>query len=303
MPYLIVFALIVLFIIFLSFFIVDEKTAVIIQRLGKFHSVASSGLNMKIPFLDVKAGSVNLKVQQLDVTVETKTKDNVFVYLQVSVQYQVVPQKVEFAFYSLENPHQQIASYIFDEVRAAVPKNDLDDVFEKKDDIAVAVKHNIAEQMSNYGFQIIKALITDINPDTKVKEAMNRINAARRDKIAALEEAEGHKIKVVKAAEAEAESKRLSGKGIAEQRLEIVHGFRTSIEEFQKNLNTVSHAEVMQFMLMTQYFDMLNNIGSNGKNSSIIVPHSPASLKEIQDQIVQGTIIGQEINRDTKHNV
>ena len=149
MPYLIIFALIVLFIIFLSFFIVDEKTAVIIQRLGKFHSVASSGLNMKIPFLDVKAGSVNLKVQQLDVTVETKTKDNVFVYLQVSVQYQVVPQKVEFAFYSLENPHQQIASYIFDEVRAAVPKNDLDDVFEKKDDIAVAVKHNIAEQMSN----------------------------------------------------------------------------------------------------------------------------------------------------------
>jgi regulator of protease activity HflC (stomatin/prohibitin superfamily) len=225
------------------------------------------------------------------------------VYLQVSVQYQVVPQKVEFAFYSLENPHQQIASYIFDEVRAAVPKNDLDDVFEKKDDIAVAVKHNIAEQMSNYGFQIIKALITDINPDTKVKEAMNRINAARRDKIAALEEAEGHKIKVVKAAEAEAESKRLSGKGIAEQRLEIVHGFRTSIEEFQKNLNTVSHAEVMQFMLMTQYFDMLNNIGSNGKNSSIIVPHSPASLKEIQDQIIQGTIIGQEINRDTKHNI
>ena len=185
-------------------------------------------------------------------------------------------------------------------MRAAVPKNDLDDVFEKKDDIAIAVKHNIAEQMGNYGFQIIKALITDINPDSKVKEAMNRINAAKRDKIAALEEAEGHKIKIVKAAEAEAESKRLAGKGIAEQRIEVIRGFRDSIEEFQKNIDSVGHAEIMQFMLMTQYFDTLNNIGANGKNASIIVPHSPASLKEIQDQIVQGTIVGQEINQTKK---
>jgi regulator of protease activity HflC (stomatin/prohibitin superfamily) len=283
-----------------SFFIVEEKTAVILQRLGRFQRIARSGLNFKIPIIDTKVGMVNLRVQQLDVNVETKTKDNVFVVLQVSVQFQVLGAKIDSAFYSLENPHQQISSYIFDEVRAEVPKLELDDVFAKKDDIAHAVKIGVSSSMEEYGFIIIKTLITDINPDNKVKEAMNRINAALRDKIAATEEAEAQKIRVVKAAEADAESKRLSGEGIARQRLEIIKGFKESIEDFQKNLNNISHAEVMQFVLMTQYFDTLNNIGANGKNSSILIPHSPSAMKDFQQQILEGTLTSDLLGKGVK---
>lgn len=286
---------IALVLILKTFIIVREQTAVVIERLGKFNRIANSGFGMIIPFIDRKTATVNLRVQQLDVEIETKTKDDVFVHLQVSVQYKIDRNSVKAAYYSLDNPRNQIASYIFDDVRAEVPKLELDDVFAKKEDIAIAVQQNIAESMQEYGYVIIKALITDINPDGKVKDAMNRINAAKREKEAALEEGEAKKIKIIKEAEAEAESKRLSGEGIARQRLEIVRGFKESVEDFKKSLDNVTHEEIMQFVLMTQYFDTIKDIGANSKNSSILMPHSPGGMKEFQDQIIAGTFIGAEM--------
>ena len=193
-----------------------------------------------------------------------------------------------------------MASYIFDEVRAEVPKLKLDDVFSKKEDIAIAVRDNISEQMEQYGYKIVKTLITDIAPDEMVKVSMNRINAAMRDKEAAVQEAEAEKITIVKRAEAEADSKRLSGEGIAQQRLEIVRGFKESVEDFQKALQDVDPQEIMQFVLMTQYFDTLTAIGSNSTNNTIMVPHTPGGMKDFQQQIIDGTIIGKKMTEDKK---
>lgn len=294
----IVIGVIALLLIFKSVIMVTEQTAYVIERFGKFQRIAHSGLGFIIPFIDRKAGVVNLRVQQLDVSIETKTQDDVFVNLQVSVQYMVVRQSVREAYYSLDNPKNQIAAYVFDDVRAEVPKLELDDVFAKKDDIAIAVQKNIASSMDQYGYNIIRALITDIDPDAKVKESMNHINAAKRGREAALEEAEAKKIRIVKEAEAEAESKRLSGEGIARQRLEIVRGFKESVEDFKKSLDNVTHEEIMQFVLMTQYFDTIKDIGANSKNSSILMPHSPGGMKDFQDQIIRGTYIGNQFKDD-----
>lgn len=294
----IVIGVIALLLIFKSVIMVTEQTAYVIERFGKFQRIAHSGLGFIIPFIDRKAGVVNLRVQQLDVSIETKTQDDVFVNLQVSVQYMVVRQSVREAYYSLDNPKNQIAAYVFDDVRAEVPKLELDDVFAKKDDIAIAVQKNIASSMDQYGYNIIRALITDIDPDAKVKESMNHINAAKRGREAALEEAEAKKIRIVKEAEAEAESKRLSGEGIARQRLEIVRGFKESVEDFKKSLDNVTHEEIMQFVLMTQYFDTIKDIGANSKNSSILMPHSPGGMKDFQDQIIRGTYIGNQFKED-----
>jgi regulator of protease activity HflC (stomatin/prohibitin superfamily) len=288
----IVLILVAALLIFKAFLIVKEASAAVVERFGKFQSIRTSGLSLMIPFIDNKTSVVNLRVQQLDVTIETKTLDNVFVNLQVSVQYQVRREYVKEAYYSLENAKNQIASYVFDDVRAEVPKLELDDVFAKKEDIAIAVQSNISESMAEYGYKIIKALITDIDPDHKVKDAMNRINAAKRDRQAAHEEGEAQKIIIIKQAEAEAESKRLSGEGIAQQRLEIVRGFKESVEDFKKSLDTVTHEEIMQFVLMTQYFDTIKDIGANSKNSSILMPHSPGGMKEFQNQIISGTYVG-----------
>lgn len=290
-----VFALIL---IFKTVIMVTEQTAYIIERFGKYQRVAHSGLGFILPFIDRKAAVMNLRVQQLDVSIETKTKDDVFVNLQVSVQYSVGRQAVKEAYYSMDNAKNQIASYVFDDVRAEVPKLELDDVFAKKDDIAIAVQRNIATSMDKYGYNIIRALITDIDPDHKVKESMNRINAAKREREAALEEAEAKKIRIVKEAEAEAESKRLSGEGIAQQRLEIVRGFKESVEDFKKSLDNVTHEEIMQFVLMTQYFDTIKDIGANSKNSSILMPHSPGGMKDFQDQIIRGTYVGHQFDHD-----
>jgi regulator of protease activity HflC (stomatin/prohibitin superfamily) len=218
------------------------------------------------------------------------------------LQYQVSANKAKEAYYSLENAGNQIASYIFDDVRAEVPKLELDEVFSKKDDIAVAVRNNIAEAMEIYGYLIVKTLITDIDPDHKVKESMNRINAAMRDKEAMVQEAEAKKIKIIKEAEAEAESKRLAGEGMARQRLEIVKGFKESVEDFQRSLKNVSHEEVMQFVLLTQYFDTLSTVGANSKNTSILMPHSPSAMKDFQSQIIEGTYIGKKLADDQETN-
>lgn len=286
--------------IFKSVVIVKERTYYVIQRLGKFQRMAKPGFGLIIPFIDKKVGVINMRVMQLDVDVETKTHDDVFVHLRVSVQYQIMKSKLWDAYYALDNPRNQIASYIFDDVRAEVPKLELDDVFAKKEDIAVAVRKNLAESMDDYGFAIVKTLITDIDPDAHVKESMNKINAAKRDKEATMEEAEAAKIRVVKAAEADAESKRLSGEGIAQQRLEIVRGFKESVEDFQKSLKNITHEEVMQFVLLTQYFDTLNNIGANGKNTTMLMPHSPGAMQDFQQQIISGTAFGHKMDKNTE---
>ena len=293
---------IILFLLLKSIMIIPERQSWVIQRLGKFSRISQPGLKFKIPFIEVIASKENLRIQQLDVDVETKTLDNVFVILKISVQYRIIDSKVYEAFYELDDPHGQIASYIFDEVRAEVPKLGLDDVFGKKDDIALAVRDNISSQMGQYGYKIVKTLITDINPDELVKASMNKINAATRDKEAAYQEAEGEKIRIVKRAEAEADSKRLSGEGIAAQRLEIVRGFKESVEDFQKALQDVDPQEIMQFVLMTQYFDTLTAIGANENNNTVMVPHTPGGMKDFQQQIIEGTFVGKELskNQNTK---
>ncbi|MDG2331643.1 MAG: SPFH domain-containing protein [Flavobacteriales bacterium] len=278
-----------------TFMIIPERQSWVIQRLGKYNRISDAGLKLKIPFIESIVSKENLKIQQLDVNVETKTLDNVFVELKISVQYRIIKSKVYEAFYELEDPHGQVAAYIFDEVRAEVPKLKLDDVFSKKEDIAIAVRDNISEQMQKYGYKIVKTLITDIAPDELVKISMNRINAAMRDKEAAVQEAEAEKITIVKRAEAEADSKRLSGEGIAQQRLAIVRGFKESVEDFQQALQEVDPQEIMQFVLMTQYFDTLTSIGSNSTNNTIMVPHTPGGMKDFQQQIIDGTIIGKKL--------
>jgi regulator of protease activity HflC (stomatin/prohibitin superfamily) len=283
-----------------SIMIIPERQSWVIQRLGKFNRISQPGLKLKIPVLESIASKENLRIQQLDVDVETKTLDDVFVILKISVQYRIISSKVYEAFYELDDPHGQIASYIFDEVRAEVPKLPLDDVFGKKDDIALAVRDNISSQMDKYGYKIVKTLITDINPDELVKASMNKINAATRDKEAAVQEAEADKIRIVKKAEAEADSKRLSGEGIAQQRLEIVRGFKESVEDFQKALQDVDPQEIMQFVLMTQYFDTLTAIGANENNNTVMVPHTPGGMKDFQQQIIDGTFVGKELARNSK---
>ncbi len=283
-----------------SIMIIPERQSWVIQRLGKFNRIAQPGFKLRIPIIESVASKENLRIQQLDVDVETKTNDDVFVILKISVQYRIIGNKVYEAFYELDDPHGQIASYIFDEVRAEVPKLPLDDVFARKDDIAIAVRDNISAQMEQYGYKIVKTLITDINPDELVKASMNKINAATREKEAAIQEAEAEKIRIVKRAEAEADSKRLSGEGIAQQRLEIVRGFKESVEDFQKALQEVDPQEIMQFVLMTQYFDTLTAIGANENNNTVMVPHTPGGMKDFQQQIIEGTFIGKELSNSKK---
>ena len=230
--------------IFGTFFIVKQQSAAVVERFGKFLSVRQSGLQIKIPLVDNVAGRLSLRIQQLDVVVETKTKDDVFVKIKVSVQYKVIKDKVYDAFYKLDFPQDQITSYVFDVVRAEVPKMILDDVFEKKDDVAVAVKAELNDAMSNYGFDIIKTLVTDIDPDSQVKDSMNRINASEREKVAAQFEGDAQRILIVERAKAEAESKRLQGQGIADQRREIARGLEDSV----KVLNGVDIKKNLKFL-------------------------------------------------------
>jgi regulator of protease activity HflC (stomatin/prohibitin superfamily) len=279
---------VVLFLIFLAFgpfFTVEQQTAAIVQRFGKFMRVALPGLNIRVPLVETVAGRINLRVQQLDVSVETKTEDNVFVRVVVSVQYHVLPEKVYDAFYRLADAHTQITAFVFDVVRARVPRIKLDDVFEKKDEIADAVKNELSHVMYDFGYGIVKALVTDIEPDHKVKEAMNEINAAQRLRIAATEKGEAERILKVKGAEAEAQSKALQGKGIADQRRAIVDGLRESVDEFQKSVPGTSAQDVMGLVLMTQYFDTLKEIGAASKTNTILIPHSPGNLTDLSSQM------------------
>jgi len=229
-----------------------------------------------------------LRIQQLDVTVETKTKDNVFVHVVVAVQYQVIFDNIFDAYYRLTNPREQITAYVFDVVRAEVPKIDLDDVFMTKDNIAIAIKEELTKEMEDFGFEILKTLITDINPDPKVKAAMNDINAAERMKHAASDKAEATKITLIKNAEADAESKYLAGVGIARQRMAIVDGLRDSVINFSKGVEGSSAKDVMDLVLITQYFDTLKDIGAKAGSATLFVPHSPSAVANIANQVNEG---------------
>ena len=288
------------FCVFLGLFTVKQSQKYIIERFGKFKGVASPGLNLKVPFIDKISGRLNMRVRQLDVQVETKTKDDVFVRVLVSVQYYVIPGKEYQAFYLLDDASEQIRSFVFDVVRAQVPTIILDDVFEKKDDIANVVKKELSSVMEQFGWGIVKALVTDIDPDAKVKVAMNDINAAQRTRIAATEKGEADRILKVKAAQAEAESKALQGKGIADQRKAIVEGLRESVEDFQSGVPGASASDVMNLVLMTQYFDTLKDIGASNKSSTVLIPHSPGNMRNIQDQIENAMITANEVHEQRK---
>ena len=280
-----------------AFFIVKQQTAAIVERFGKFNRIAGAGLNIKIPLIDRVAGRISLRVRQLDVRVETKTKDNVFVFVIVSVQYFVIPDKIVDAFYKLQNAEAQITSYVYDVVRAQVPGIKLDDVFETKDNIAQAVKVELEQIMDDFGYGIMKTLVTDIDPDANVKASMNQINAAQRQRVAAVEEAEAEKIRVVKAAEAEAESKALSGKGIADQRTAIVNGLQDSVTDFKNSVEGTSAHDVMNLVLMTQYFDTLKDVGLSSNSNTIMIPHSPSGMNDISEQLRNSMITANEVSK------
>lgn len=295
----IVFGLIVLSGIGL-FFIVKQQTAVVIERFGKFQSVRHAGFQFKIPLVDRLAGRLSLKVQQLDVVVETKTKDDVFVKLKVSVQYVVIKDRVYDAFYRLDNPYAQITSYVFDVVRAEVPKLRLDDVFEKKDDIAIAVKGELQEAMNDYGYDIIKTLVTDIDPDEQVKHAMNRINASEREKVAAQYEGDAQRILIVEKAKAEAESKRLQGQGIADQRREIARGLEDSVNVLNKV--GINSQEASALIVVTQHYDTLQAMGTLNKSNLILLPNSPHAAGDMLNNMVSSFVAASKAGEELKNN-
>jgi len=289
--------IVVLSIIFGSFFTVQTSQVAIVQRLGKFARVAGPGLNWKTPFIESVVYRMSMKVQQFDVQVETKTQDNVFVQIPVSIQYKVIPEAVESAFYKLTNPVKQIESMVYNVVLGHVPKMKLDDTFLNQADIANDLRDNLDGSMKEYGYSIVKVLISDIVPDQKVKAAMNDINAAAREREATVSRAETNKLLLVKQAEAEAESKRLQGEGIANQRKAIISGLKDSVEDFAKAVQGSTPQDVMQLVLMTQYFDTLKEIAANDHTNAILIPHTPNTLSDLFGQIRNALVTGVELSK------
>lgn len=298
MPFLAIFGVLALLVVLGSFFTVRQQTAAVLERLGRFTSVRGPGLHFKIPFIDKVAGKISLRVQQLDVMVETKTKDNVFVKLKVSVQFVVDPNNVYDAFYKLENPYEQINAYVFDVVRAEVPKLKLDYVFERKDDIANAIKTELDEAMSSYGYNIVKALVTDIDPDIMVKNSMNRINAAEREKQAAEFEGEAERIRIVAKAKAEAESKRLQGQGIADQRREIAKGLEESVDIL--NSVGINSQEASALIVVTQHYDTLQSMGENANSNLIMLPNAPSAGADMLSNMTASFVASQQLGEQMK---
>ena len=292
--------IVILSLVFLfgTFFVVKQQSAAVVERFGKFTSIRQSGLQLKIPIIDRVAGRLSLRIQQLDVVVETKTKDDVFVKIKVSVQFMVIKDKVYDAFYKLDYPHDQITSYVFDVVRAEVPKMILDDVFEKKDDVAIAVKGELNEAMKNYGFDIIKTLVTDIDPDAQVKESMNRINASEREKVAAQFEGDAQRILIVERAKAEAESKRLQGQGIADQRREIARGLEDSVKVL--NGVDINSQEASALIVVTQHYDTLQSVGGATNSNLILMPNSPQAGSEMLNNMVASFTASNQIGEEMK---
>ena len=284
---------ILLFLIFGSFFTVSTAEVAVITRFGKFLRLAEPGLNWKRPFLDAVDGVISLRVNQITLTMETKTKDNVFVTIPISVQNRVRPEKVYDAYYKLSDPVAQIKSYVEQVILGHVPGMTLDEVFASQSSIAAAVKQELDVDMATFGYEIVNVLVTDIVPDQKVKSAMNDINAAQREQVAANARGEAEKILVVKKAEAEAESKALQGQGIANQRKAIIEGLQVSIEQFQKVVEGASAKEVMQLVMVTQYFDTLKSIGESDRTNTLFLSHSPGAVKDVSDQILESMLVAE----------
>src|ERR1700675_2624535 len=290
-------AIVVLSVALGSFFTVETAQVAIVQRLGKFARVAGPGLNWKTPYLETVVRRLSMKVQQFDVQVETKTQDNVFVQIPVSIQYKIIPDGVEAAFYKLSDPVKQMESMVYNVVLGHVPKMKLDDTFLNQADIASDLRDSLDASMKEYGYSIVKVLISDIVPDQKVKAAMNDINAAQREREATVSRAETNKLLLVKQAEAEAESKRLQGEGIANQRKAIISGLKDSVEDFSKAVQGSTPQDVMQLVLMTQYFDTLKEVAANDHTNTILIPHTPNTLTDIFGQIRSAIVAGNELGR------
>jgi len=290
--------IVILLFFYRSIFTVSQQTVALVERFGKFRRSASAGLHFKLPLIDQVAGRVSLRVQQIEVAVETKTLDNVFVRIVVVVQCFVKEDRIYQAFYKLTDPQQQITAFVFDVVRARVPKTTLDDVFERKEEIAGAVREELSELMSDFGYSILKALVTDIDPDAKVKTAMNEINEAQRLRVAANERGEAEKILKIKQAEAEARSMELSGQGLANQRKAIIEGLKESVESFQKAVEGTSAQDVMQLVLATQYYDTLKEVGAKDKSTTILLP-SQSPHHAMADQMRDSFIAAQQVKTDT----
>jgi regulator of protease activity HflC (stomatin/prohibitin superfamily) len=274
-----------------SFFTINTAERGVVERFNKFSRVAGPGLSLKLPFAET-VHKVDMRVQELPFKIETKTKDNVFVVIPVSVQYQVLADKVSDAYYKLTDPEKQIESYVYNVILGHVPKLALDEAYLEKDQIAKAVKDELDSTMENFGFSIVRALVTDIVPDARVKTAMNEINAARREQEAALAKGEADKTIAVKKAEAEAESKRLQGEGIAAQRKAIIAGLKESVEDFQKVVEGTTARDVMTLVLLTQYLDTLKEIGASSNTNTVMLSHSPSEIQNLRDQISQAIAVG-----------
>jgi len=276
----------------LAIFVVRQQTFAVVERWGKFSRVAAPGVNFKIPIAERVAGRVSIRVQELNVKIRTKTSDNVFVDLLIAVQYYVDGQeKVWDAFYKLTDPKQQMESWIFDNVRAKVPTMSLDSVFENKDEIAKEIEDSLGVRLGEYGYKLVRALVNDIQPDKGVADAMNEINRQQRLRVAAEYEGEAKKIIVIKEAEADARSKELSGEGIAKQRIAIVAGLRESVKDASDALG-VDPQSVMTLVLMTQYYDMLTDVGKNADTNTILLPHSPGAVGDLREQIISSIQAG-----------
>ena len=276
-----------------SFFTIQTAHAGVIQRLGKFARVAAPGLNFKLPYIESLVARISLQVQQLDVKVETKTKDNVFVQIPIAVQYRVDPERIYDAFYKLSDPIKQIESFVYNVILGHVPKMTLDETFEQQAQIAIDVKNSLDESMKEFGYTIVKSLITDIVPDEKVKAAMNDINAAAREREATVSRAETEKLLLVKKAEAEAESKRLQGEGIANQRKAIVEGLRESVQKFSASVEGASAKDAMAMVLLTQYFDMMKEVAGSNRSNTVMMPHTPNALSDLFAQFRNAIIVGE----------
>src|SRR5438309_1612204 len=257
--------IVVLITILKTLYTVRTFTAGVVERFGKFHRIVRPGLQILVPFAE-SVYFVDLQVKQVQFSVETKTRDNVFVQIPVSVQYQILDDKIYDAFYKLSSPQKQIESFVFNSILGHVPRLTLDETFEQQSGISIAVKTELDTTMSNFGYNILNALVTDIIPDVKVKAAMNDINAAQRAQVAAQARGEADKILKVKQAEAEAQSKALQGQGIAAERQAIIDGLRSSIEHFRESVPGATAEDVMALVLLTQYFDTLKDIGTKSRH-------------------------------------
>jgi regulator of protease activity HflC (stomatin/prohibitin superfamily) len=296
----IVIGFVVLILIILSIFTVKQQTYAVVERFGKFVRIASPGLHFKWPIIENVVGRVSMRVRELNVEVKTKTNDNVFLDLLIAVQYYVTKETVWDAFYKLTNHNAQMESFVFDAVRAKVPHMKLDEVFEKKEDIADDIEEKLGKIMPEFGYFIKTALVNDIVPDAKVANAMNEINAQERMRVAAEHRGEAEKILVIKAAEADAKSKELSGVGVANQRMAIVRGLRESVEDFKNAIDGVTAKDVMSLVLLTQYYDMLTDVGKHSNSNTILIPHSPGAVGDFQQQIMNSLLATNKAMEDKK---